>query len=94
MITRVSTESQRSYERNSTSAQIEVPVLDGVSTWLKLRLDQGLDLRFCWAALSILFGLTWSIVRADVQGGFGITACMMVLFVFTVGIVQAAFEPR
>jgi len=65
-----------------------------------IHLVEGLDWIKVWIfgsaglLLSILFGLTWSIVRADVQGGFGITACMMVLFVFTVGIVQAAFEPR
>lgn len=43
---------------------------------------------------SVLFGLLWSILRADVQGGFGVTACMMVGFTFTIGILQAAFEPR
>ncbi|KAL9629934.1 MAG: hypothetical protein Q9164_006654 [Protoblastenia rupestris] len=43
--------------------------------------------------LGVLFGVLWAKLRDDVQGGFGIAACIMLGFTFTVGIVQAAFEP-
>ena len=41
-------------------------------------------------SLSVLFGVCWSTLRHDVQGGFGITACIMVAITFTTGVVQAA----
>ena len=44
--------------------------------------------------LSVLFGLVWSVLRDDVQGGFGVTACMMLVFTFTISLIQAASEPR
>ena len=44
-------------------------------------------------SLSVLFGLCWSTLRQDIQGGFGITACMMVAVTFTTGVVQAAVDP-
>ena len=43
---------------------------------------------------SIVFGASWSVVQSDIQGGFGVTACMMVVLTFTMGILQAAFEPK
>lgn len=43
---------------------------------------------------SIAFGVSWSVVKDDIQGGFGVTACMMVMLTFTIGILQAAFEPK
>jgi len=57
--------------------------------WTKLR----------WLGLvgfltSIAFGAFWSVVKDDIQGGFGVTACMMVVLTFTMGILQAAFEPK
>ena len=45
-------------------------------------------------AASIAFGAAWSVVKDDVQGGFGVTACMMVALTFTTGILQAALEPK
>ena len=45
-------------------------------------------------SLSVLFGVCWSTLRHDVQGGFGVTACMMVAVTFTTGVVQAAVEQR
>ncbi|KAL9634823.1 MAG: hypothetical protein Q9164_003854 [Protoblastenia rupestris] len=42
--------------------------------------------------LGVLFGVLWAKLRDDVQGGFGIAACIMLGFTFTVGIVQAAFD--
>ena len=45
-------------------------------------------------SLSVLFGVCWSTLRQDVQGGFGVTACMMVAVTFTTGVVQAAVEQR
>ncbi|KAL8952700.1 MAG: hypothetical protein Q9222_001399 [Ikaeria aurantiellina] len=61
---------------------------------------EGLDwfmiwlLGFAGLLLSLVLGIAWAIRRDDVQGGFGITACMMVGFVFTTGLVQSAFEAR
>ena len=43
---------------------------------------------------SIAFGAAWSVMKSDVQGGFGVTACVMVVLTFTTGILQAAFEPK
>ncbi len=43
---------------------------------------------------SIAFGAFWSVVKGDIQGGFGVTACMMVVLTFTIGVLQAAFEPK
>lgn len=43
---------------------------------------------------SALFGVVWSVLRDDVQGGFGITACLMVVLTFSVGVLQSALEPR
>lgn len=43
-------------------------------------------------SLSVLFGVCWSTLRQDIQGGFGVTACMMVAVTFTTGVVQAAVE--
>ena len=45
-------------------------------------------------SLGILFGVLWAKFKNDVQGGFGIAACIMLGFSFTVGIVQAAFEEK
>lgn len=45
-------------------------------------------------SLSVLFGACWSTFRQDIQGGFGVTACMMVAVTFTTGVVQAAVEQR
>lgn len=47
-------------------------------------------LGFVVLSLSVLFGVCWSTLRHDVQGGFGVTACMMVTVTFTTGVVQAA----
>ncbi|KAL8853324.1 MAG: hypothetical protein Q9221_001800 [Calogaya cf. arnoldii] len=44
--------------------------------------------------LSILFGVIWTLLKDDMQGGFGVAACMMMSFGFTVGILQTAFEGR
>ena len=44
--------------------------------------------------LSVLSGVCWSTLRQDIQGGFGVTACLMVAVTFTTGIVQAAVEQR
>ena len=43
---------------------------------------------------SVLFGVCWSILRDDVQGGFGVSACMMMGLTFTTGVVQAALAPK
>lgn len=43
---------------------------------------------------SVMFGVLWSIYRNDVQGGFGVSACMMVILTFVLGIVQATLELR
>ena len=43
-------------------------------------------------SLSVLFGTCWSTLRQDIQGGFGVTACIMVAVTFTTGVVQAAVE--
>ena len=45
-------------------------------------------------SLGILFGVLWANFKNDVQGGFGIAACIMLGFSFTVGIVQAAYEQK
>ena len=49
---------------------------------------------FLSLVVSICFGVCWSIFRHDLQGGFGVTACMMVGITFTNGVVQAALDPR
>ena len=51
-------------------------------------------LGLCGLILCIGFGVCWSRFRNDVQGGFGVTACMMVALTFTTGIVQAAVDPK
>lgn len=43
---------------------------------------------------SVVFGVLWSTLKNDVQGGFGIAACLMVGLTFTTGILQAALEPK
>lgn len=43
---------------------------------------------------SVAFGVSWSVAKDDIQGGFGVTACMMVILTFTTGILQAALEPK
>lgn len=40
------------------------------------------------------FGICWSRFKDDVQGGFGVTACMMVGLTFTTGVVQAVLDPK
>ena len=45
-------------------------------------------------SLSVLFGVCWSTLMQDIQGGFGVTACMMVAVTFTTGVVQAAVEQK
>lgn len=45
---------------------------------------------FVGLILCTVFGVVWSIVRDDVQGGFGVTACMMVFFTFSAGAVHSA----
>lgn len=57
--------------------------------WTKLWI-----LGFIGLLVSVGFGIAWACVRNDVQGGFGIAACMMVGLTFTTGIVQAALGPR
>lgn len=57
--------------------------------WIKLWI-----LGFIGLLMSIAFGIAWACVRTDVQGGFGIAACMMVGLTFTTGVVQAALEPK
>lgn len=42
--------------------------------------------------ISILFGVLWSTLKGDIQGGFGVTACIMIIFSFVMGILQAALE--
>jgi hypothetical protein len=55
----------------------------------------GLDqTKLCFVGLfctvcSASFGIIWSVVRNDVQGGFGVSAYMMALLVFGVGSIQA-----
>lgn len=44
--------------------------------------------------LSMLFGLLSSVFKDDIQVGFGVTACMMLSFTFTIGIVQTASGAR
>lgn len=43
---------------------------------------------------SIAFGISWSVAKKDIQGAFGVAACMMVVLTFTMDILQAAFEPQ
>lgn len=43
---------------------------------------------------SVTFGVCWSIFRDDIQGGFGVTDCIMVGLTFTIGIIQGAMEPK
>ena len=40
--------------------------------------------------LSMVFGLLWTCLRDDMQGGFGVAACMMMTFMYTAGMLQAA----
>ena len=51
-------------------------------------------LGFIGLLTSIAFGIAWACIRDDVQGSFGIAACMMVEFTFTTGVVQAALESQ
>ncbi|KAL8984667.1 MAG: hypothetical protein Q9205_001429 [Flavoplaca limonia] len=59
--------------------------------------DEGLNWFMVWVLgsigllLSMVFGLLWTCLRDDMQGGFGVAACMMMTFVFTAGILQTAF---
>ena len=61
---------------------------------------EGLHWRKLWAVgfvgltCSITFGALWTYFRNDIQGGFSVTACMMVILTFTIGMLQTAFEPR
>ena len=47
---------------------------------------------FVGLVASFSFGLCWSIVRDDIQGGFAIAACLMVLFTSVVGALQAGVD--
>lgn len=59
--------------------------------------DEGLNWFMVWLLgsigllLSMVFGLLWTCLKDDMQGGFGVAACMMMTFVFTAGILQTAF---
>ena len=65
-----------------------------------LQLVEGLDWTNLWILgimgflASIMFGIAWALVRNDIQGGFGVAACMLVGLSFTTGMVQAAHEPQ
>ena len=62
--------------------------------------NEGLSLkRVCIYGLlglffSALFGVIWSVKRADIQGEFGVAAFLMAALTFTTGIVQATLEPE
>lgn len=38
--------------------------------------------------LSLILGVTWSVLRQDVQGGFGVSAYMMTFLACAIGLVQ------
>lgn len=56
--------------------------------WVKFWLYGSLSL-----FASIAFGIVWSICGDDVQGGFGVTACVMVFTIFSFDLVQSAYTP-
>lgn len=49
---------------------------------------------FVGLTCSITFGALWTYFRNDIQGGFSVAACMMVMLTFTTGMLQTAFEPK
>ena len=65
-----------------------------------LQCVEGLDWIKLWALGFIGFlasstlGFLWSVLKDDVQSGFAVAACMVMGLFFTIGIVQAAYEPK
>ena len=59
---------------------------EGLS-WLKLLLCC-----FFGIALSAAFGIVWSVVRSDVEGGFGVSCFMLASFAFVVTLVQSVAD--
>jgi hypothetical protein len=41
---------------------------------------------------STLVGASWSVVKRDVQGGFGLAGFLLIFWIFTLGTVQAGLE--
>ena len=63
-----------------------------------LQLVEGLDWAKLWIVgfigllLSMGFEVCWSVMRHDIQGGFGVTTCLMILLTFSTGVLQTALD--
>ena len=42
--------------------------------------------------ISLLFGIIWSAIRKDIQGGFTVASYLLTFFVFSIGTIEAATE--
>lgn len=78
--------------------KLEVCQARGSSIGWGIQLVEGIDqlklFTFGLAAffVSLTFGIVWSLVRSDVQGGFAVSAYLFVFFTFTIGTLEAAFD--
>ena len=65
-----------------------------------VHLAEGFDWHKFWIfafvgyTICITFGVCWSKLKHDVQGGFGVSACLMFGLTFATGIVQTALDPK
>jgi len=57
-------------------------------SWAKLSL-MGLS----GVMLSLTFGVIWTVLRQDIQGGFGVASFMLTIFIAGVGAAQGLLEP-
>ncbi len=78
-----------------TREQLQVPKCGEAQAGWGIHYVEGLNWQKVYAArmvvclLSLVFGLAWSILRNDVQGGFGVSAYMLGFLACTVGLLQA-----
>lgn len=77
-----------------TREQLQVPKCGEAQAGWGIHYVEGLNWQKVYAAgmvvclLSLVFGLAWSILRNDVQGGFGVSAYMLAFLACTVGLLQ------
>lgn len=72
--------------------------VDGVSTGWGMVFMEGISwpklclLGLCGAAISLLFGVVWTLLQHDVQGGFGVASFMLSIFIASIAAVQGMLE--
>jgi putative Mn2+ efflux pump MntP len=61
----------------------------------ELQFKEGLHWMMLWVVgavvtlSSVVFGVSWAVLKGDIQGGFGVSAFMMALLACGIGVMQA-----